>query len=167
MRAGADDYLTKPFEMRDFLERIVPLCGSQRATADRRSTLALSAPMRRVENLLRRVADVDSSVLFTAKAASARRWPRASCINAHCVRAPLRRRQLRGDTGELLESELFGHERGAFTGAHKKHRGYAERARDGILFLDEIGDLPPPSRRSSCAVHDRTFERLGGEKPIV
>jgi DNA-binding NtrC family response regulator len=70
--------------------------------------------------------------------------------------------------GELMESELFGHERGAFTGALTRHEGYAERAKGGILFLDEIGDLPAPLQAKLLRLlHDRTFHRLGGTMPII
>ncbi len=68
---------------------------------------------------------------------------------------------------DLLESELFGHEAGAFTGANKRHLGYAERAGAGTLFLDEIGDLPLPLQAKLLRlVEDRHFYRLGGESPI-
>jgi DNA-binding NtrC family response regulator len=67
----------------------------------------------------------------------------------------------------LLESELFGHERGAFTGAHSRHEGYAERARDGVLFLDEISELSPPLQAKLLRlVQERAFFRVGGERPV-
>ena len=73
-------------------------------------------------------------------------------------------RQLRGDSGELLESEVFGHERGAFSGAHQRHLGYAERARGGVLFLDEIADMPLALQSKMLRVlEDRPFHRVGGE----
>ena len=68
---------------------------------------------------------------------------------------------------DLLESELFGHERGAFTGATARHLGYAERARDGILFLDEIGELDLKLQAKLLRLlEDRSFHRVGGEVPV-
>jgi two-component system, NtrC family, response regulator HydG len=69
--------------------------------------------------------------------------------------------------GELLESEVFGHERGAFSGAHQRHLGYAERARGGILFLDEIADMPLGLQSKMLRVlEERAFHRVGGEASI-
>ena len=68
---------------------------------------------------------------------------------------------------DLLESEVFGHEKGAFSGAHLRHLGYAERARDGILFLDEIGDMPVALQIKLLRVlEERAFHRVGGEAAI-
>ena len=68
---------------------------------------------------------------------------------------------------ELIESELFGHERGAFTGASGRHLGYAERAGGGFLFLDEIGDLLLAAQSKLLhLLENRTFLRVGGERPI-
>ena len=65
---------------------------------------------------------------------------------------------------ELIESELFGHEKGAFTGAHARHHGYVERARNGFLFLDEVGELPMPVQAKLLRlVEERAFTRIGGE----
>jgi DNA-binding NtrC family response regulator len=66
-----------------------------------------------------------------------------------------------------MESELFGHERGAFTGAHAQHKGYAERAGGGMLFLDEIAELPLPLQAKLLRlIEERAFTRVGGERKI-
>jgi len=68
---------------------------------------------------------------------------------------------------DLLESEVFGHERGAFSGAHQRHLGYAERARSGILFLDEIAAMPLALQSKMLRVlEERSFHRVGGEAPV-
>jgi two-component system response regulator HydG len=69
---------------------------------------------------------------------------------------------------ELLESEIFGHEKGAFTGAQQRHLGYAERAGKGTLFLDEIGDMPMPLQAKLLRlIEDGSFNRVGGETPCT
>jgi DNA-binding NtrC family response regulator len=167
VRGGADDYLTKPFDPEELLERIGRLLGEQHGTGAS-SALGLSEPMRRIETLLRRVADVDSTVLFTGesgvgKEVAARFLHRVSgranapFMAVNCAAIPM----------ELMESELFGHERGAFTGAVSRHQGYAERAGDGVLFLDEVGELALPLQAKLLRLlHDRVFHRVGGKAPL-
>ncbi|MGM0562548.1 MAG: sigma-54-dependent transcriptional regulator, partial [Pseudomonadota bacterium] len=141
MRAGAGDYLTKPFEMEALLVRLDDLLRP--AEPARGGSLGASPQMCEIENLLRRLADRPSPVLLTGetgvgKEICARFLHQASrnagepFIAVNCAAIP----------SELLESELFGHEKGAFTGASARHLGYAERAGSGTLFLDEIGELP-------------------------
>ncbi len=169
IRAGADDYLTKPFDMDDFLGRIDHLLKRRvSAASDQMTSLGHSVAMRQVEALLRRVADIDSTILLTGesgvgKEVAARFVHRISkranspFMAVNCAAIPT----------ELLESELFGHERGAFTGAHSRHEGYAERARDGILFLDEISELSPSMQGKLLRlIQERTFLRVGGERPV-
>jgi DNA-binding NtrC family response regulator len=170
IRAGADDYLTKPFQMDEFLGRIDHLLhGRGRPVESDAPVLGQSDAMRRVEAVLRRVADIDSTLLLTGesgvgKEVAARfvheisKRTAAPFIAVNCAAIP----------ANLLESELFGHERGAFTGAHARHEGFAERARDGILFLDEISELSAPVQAKLLRlVQERTFLRLGGERPVA
>jgi DNA-binding NtrC family response regulator len=167
VRGGADDYLTKPFDIDDLLERIERLLGARRATRSASSALGLSEPMRRIEALLRRVADVDSSVLFTGESGVGKEVA-ARFLHQVSARSPFMAVNCAAIPGELMESELFGHERGAFTGALTRHEGYAERAKGGILFLDEIGDLPAPLQAKLLRLlHDRTFHRLGSTTPLI
>jgi len=165
MRLGAADYVTKPFEMEDFFDRLQALM-SPRAD-DSAAVLGVSPAMRAVERLLARLAAQAGPVLITGetgvgKEVAARRLhelasPAAPFVAVNCAAIP----------AELLESELFGHERGAFTGAAQRHLGYAERARDGVLFLDEIGDMPLALQAKLLRLLDqRSFTRVGGESLV-
>jgi DNA-binding NtrC family response regulator len=166
MRAGAADYIVKPFAIQDFLAKIEVLT---RQTKDQASPLGRSMAMRRIDDLLRRVADIDSTVLFAGesgvgKEVAARylhkvsQRARSPFIAVNCAAIPR----------ELLESELFGHERGAFTGATVRHVGYVERAAGGILFLDEIGELPLPLQAKLLRLlESRRFQRVGGEAELI
>jgi DNA-binding NtrC family response regulator len=165
MRAGAGDYLTKPFDMPLFLDRLSGLLRPP--AADIASILGVSEMMRSVQRTLLRLARVRSTLLLTGetgvgKEVSARFYHAASgtpgpFMAVNCAAIP----------ADLMEAELFGHERGAFTGAQGRHLGYAERAGEGTLFLDEIGDLPMPLQGKLLRLlEERQFHRVGGEMPV-
>ncbi|SKA26581.1 sigma-54-dependent transcriptional regulator [Consotaella salsifontis] len=167
MKGGAGDFLTKPFEKDVFLERLADLLPRRSEFAG--ACLGVSPPMRSVQRLLDRIAKVRSTVLITGetgtgKEVAARYLHGASSsgelpfVAINCAAIP----------ADLLESELFGHERGAFTGAGQRHLGYAERAGGGTLFLDEVGELRPELQAKLLRlVEERTFRRVGGEKDLA
>ena len=127
-----------------------------------------SEPMRRVEMVVRRVAETDAAVLISGESgvgkelvarALHRYSPRGErpFVKVNCAALPL----------ELLESELFGHERGAFTGAHRAKPGKFELAHTGTIFLDEIGEMPLPLQAKLLQVlQDHQFARLGSRHDI-
>lgn len=167
IRAGAGDYISKPFEMPDFLARVNALIQKADAHAST-GLLGVSDAMRRVEKLLDRLAARTAPVLIlgetgVGKEICARylhdrgRNPSGPFVAVNCAAIPT----------ELMESELFGHEKGAFSGATAMHKGYAERAKDGTLFLDEIGDMPLPMQAKLLRlIEDRHFTRVGGEQAV-
>ncbi|MDP3258577.1 sigma-54 dependent transcriptional regulator [Bosea sp. (in: a-proteobacteria)] len=166
MRCGAGDYVTKPFDMTSFLERLETLVDP--FEGDGQGVLGVSPAIRAVERTLLRLATVSAPVLLTGETGSGKevcaRLLHASrghgagpFMAVNCAAIP----------AELMESELFGHEKGAFTGAQGRHAGYAERAGTGTLFLDEIGDLAPRLQAKLLRLlEDRTFTRVGGEQAL-
>jgi DNA-binding NtrC family response regulator len=166
MRAGAADYFMKPFEIDDFLVRLGELMSH--STTSGTHVLGLSPKMKELERLLVRIAKLNSTVLIagetgSGKEVAARFLHAMSGIDGrpfmavNCAAIP----------GDLLESELLGHEKGAFTGASQRHLGYAERAGEGVLFLDEIGELRSELQAKLLRlIEDKSFYRLGGERPV-
>jgi DNA-binding NtrC family response regulator len=166
MREGARDYLTKPFIMDDFLTRLEQILGPAESEGD--PVLGVSPAMREVELFLHRAARVASNLLLTGETGvgkevcarllhSLREKPSGPFMAVNCAAIP----------AELLESELFGHEKGAFTGAQARHLGYCERAGKGVLFLDEVTDLAPKLQAKLLRlIEDRSFHRVGGEQAI-
>lgn len=165
MRCGAADYVTKPFEMSVFLERLETLVDP--AEPEGEGLLGVSPSMRALEGTLIRLARVSAPVLLTgetgcgkevcARLLHASRGTAGPFMAVNCAAIP----------SDLMESELFGHEKGSFSGAHARHLGYAERAGAGTLFLDEIGDLAPKLQAKLLRLlEDRNFSRVGGEQII-
>ena len=164
-KAGAVDYIAKPYAMADLLGRIARLIALR---PNPTGVLGTSQAMRQVEMLLRRVANIDSSLLLTGESGVGKEVA-ASFVHKISTRAqgPFRAINCAAIPGELIESELFGHEKGAFTGAHARHQGYVEQARNGILFLDEVGELPLPVQAKLLRlIENRAFTRVGGEEAI-
>ncbi|MBE7197485.1 MAG: sigma-54-dependent Fis family transcriptional regulator [Parafilimonas terrae] len=166
MRAGAGDFLTKPFDMAVFLGRVEQLLRPVERPG--KTVLGISEAMRDVERLLRRIGRISSTVLLTGETGVGKdvcarylhelRGPDVGpFVAVNCAAIPR----------DLMESELFGHEKGAFTGAAARHLGYLERAGDGILFLDEIGELDLSLQAKLLRViEERAFHRVGGRAPV-
>jgi DNA-binding NtrC family response regulator len=164
-KAGAVDYLEKPYELPRLLERIARLIALEPEVEGK---LGVSQAMRNIEMLLRRVANIDSSLLFTGESGVGKEVA-AHFVHQNSARAnePFIAVNCAAIPSELIESQLFGHERGAFTSAQARHHGYVERARNGILFLDEVGELPMLMQAKLLRlVQERAFTRVGGEMAI-
>jgi DNA-binding NtrC family response regulator len=166
MRAGAADYLTKPFELDDFLIRIAELMGPGGSSGAH--VLGLAPKMKELERLLTRVAKLNSTVLVSGETGSGKEVAARFLHTMSGVDGrPFMAVNCAAIPGDLLESELLGHEKGAFTGASQRHLGYAERAGEGVLFLDEIGELRPELQAKLLRlIEDKSFYRVGGERPV-
>jgi two-component system response regulator AtoC len=175
MRDGAFDYLTKPFDLvalRATIERAIRQRDLARATAtmvpptsERGELVGTSAAMLAVWKLIGRAASSSAPVLITGETGSGKEIV-ARAIHGHSSRArdPFVAVNLASLPPTLIESELFGHERGAFTGAAGRRAGRIETAGTGTLFLDEIGDLELPLQTKLLrVVQEGTYERVGGD----
>ena len=178
-KLGACEYLPKPFEADELLECVAVAVRNSRLMSemvemgdDAGSGCALvggSRAMQRLYKEIGRVAQTPVTVLIRGATGTGKELV-ARAIYQHSDRAahPFIAVNCAAIPHTLLESELFGHERGAFTGAHHRRIGRFEQANGGTLFLDEIGDLPVDTQAKLLRVlQDRQFQRLGGEEAIA
>lgn len=183
MKLGAVDYLGKPLSSPDELRLLVRKALDQRQLAgnyallreeeaDRFSCGNLVADdprMERVLELTRRVAPTDTTVLISGESGTGKELI-ARCIHKNSSRAEkiFVAVNCAALSPSLIESELFGHEKGSFTGAAGQHLGRFERAHAGTLFLDEIGELDGNLQAKLLRVlQEKTFERVGGTREIA
>ncbi|MGO8671023.1 MAG: sigma-54-dependent transcriptional regulator [Capsulimonadaceae bacterium] len=180
MRYGAADYITKPFDMNEI--RAVVKRATTRAAEVRTShsdaparrpvaqviTNAVSPAMRDTLEMIQRAARAKSTVLLRGESGTGKELAaRALHHNSDRAEAPFIAVACAALSETLLESELFGHEKNAFTGAVAERKGRFELAHGGTLFLDEIGDIPAPVQIKLLRVlQQREFERVGGTKTI-
>ncbi|MFN0120638.1 MAG: sigma-54-dependent transcriptional regulator [Blastocatellia bacterium] len=182
IRAGAYDYLAKPYEvdeLRLVVKNALDAAGLRRENLRLRAELraargigdllGASESMRRVYDLINKVAATDVTVLIRGESGSGKELVaraihqqsagrrKGEFVAMNCAALP----------GELIESELFGHEKGAFTGAAAQRRGKFEQAGGGTIFLDEIGDMSATTQAKLLRVlEERRVERLGGSHSI-
>ncbi|WP_300098858.1 sigma-54 dependent transcriptional regulator [uncultured Alistipes sp.] len=183
VRNGAQDFLTKPIDMNHLLQSIqqaldnppapaAPAAAPKRCrrarTAQAGRIIGISPEIEHVRQLIDKVAPCEARVLITGENGTGKelvaRWlhaksPRAAApfVEVNCAAIP----------SELIESELFGHERGAFTSAIKQRKGKFELADGGTLFMDEIGDMSLPAQAKVLrALQENRICRVGGDKEI-
>lgn len=182
MRSGATDYLNKPFEESELEIAILKAMDRKKLVEENKLLreqndqlsedyrfIALNSKMMRIKDLIAQVANTDVTVFIqgesgVGKEIVAREIHRGSArkdkpfVKINCAALP----------SELLESELFGYERGAFTGAFRLKQGKFEIANYGTLFLDEIGDMAPVLQAKLLHVlQDSEYSRLGGKKNVI
>ncbi len=172
IKRGAYDYITKPFTTPELLPRIERLLAGRPAQSNGRHIeqfgrlIACSQSMRRLIEQLRGVAPTDRTVLLAGESGVGKELF-AEAIHEHSPRLsmPLIRFSCAGLQPAVLESELFGHEKGAFAGAVRQKPGRFELANGGTLLLEDIDDIPVELQiKLLRVVEQRTFERVGGER---
>jgi DNA-binding NtrC family response regulator len=181
IKGGATDYLTKPLNLDELLYRIRQVSDRYRIINENRELREALRERHRIEgiigesgqmlealSLVRRVAPSEATVLIRGESGTGKELiakaihfasPRAShpLVKVNCAALP----------ETLLESELFGHEKGAFTGAVTSRQGRFELANGGTIFLDEIGDLPLPLQAKLLRVlQEREYEKVGSSRPV-
>lgn len=170
LKGGAADYITKPFDIGALVEKVRLLTGTviPDQAMPAQSELGVSEAMRRLANMVPRVAGRAKSILITGESGVGKEvlarfihrhapGDATAFVAVNCGAVP----------ETLLESEFFGYERGAFTGAGRQKKGYFEQAEGGTLFLDEIGDLPLSMQvKLLRALQEPRVTRVGGEKEV-
>ena len=174
-RGGAFEYLPKPFDVDHAVALIrrasadVPATvAPANAVADAAEMLGQAPAMQEVFRAIGRLSHSHATVLVTGESGTGKELV-ARALHRHSPRAaaPFVAINTAAIPKDLLESELFGHERGAFTGAQSARRGRFEQAEGGTLFLDEIGDMPPDLQvRLLRVLSDGEYSRVGGHAPL-
>jgi two-component system NtrC family response regulator len=181
MQAGAADYLTKPLQLEELLHKVERVCERHRLYVENRELreelqdrhriegiIGESGQMLEVTSLVRRVAPSEATVLIRGESGTGKELiAKAIHYASPRVAKPLIRVNCAALPENLLESELFGHEKGSFTGAVATRKGRFESADGGTLFLDEIGDLPLHLQAKLLRVlQEKEFERVGSSHPL-
>jgi DNA-binding NtrC family response regulator len=181
MKAGASDYLLKPFSLEDMMITIdkvlelhalrsenIALKAELTRQYDFGQLIGRSERMKEVFEAAQRVAPTHATVLLGGESGTGKGMlARAIHVNSPRHDGPFTKINCSAIPENLMEAELFGYEKGAFTGAMKSHPGKFEQADGGTVFLDEIGDVPMPIQVKLLRVlQEKEFERLGGTKTI-
>jgi DNA-binding NtrC family response regulator len=182
LRAGAEDYLTKPIDVEELEHLLESVLGRRRLLAETRllrqrlddkygfdNIVGRAPAMLEVFRLVEQVAPSQASILITGESGTGKELI-AQAIHQHSPRrdAPFVKVSCAALPETLLESELFGHERGSFTGAIARRPGRFEVAAGGTIFLDEIGDIPLGMQVKLLRfLQERQYERLGGNQTLT
>ena len=181
MRSGANDYIAKPFSDEELvvkIDKVLAFGRSARENIELRRQLGErveftniigeSEAMKRALGMVDKVVDCDCSVLLSGETGTGKELVATAIhYNGHRRDGPFVPVSCAALTSSILESELFGHERGAFTGADKQKRGRFERADGGTLFLDEVDDIPLDLQvKLLRVIESGRFERVGGEETL-
>ncbi|MCU0589545.1 MAG: sigma-54 dependent transcriptional regulator [Syntrophobacteraceae bacterium] len=181
IKCGAFDYLPKPYsdqkirlavdhalEHQSQKNELDYLRRQQDVLYDFGSIVAEAPAMKQVMSMLRKLADSDSTILITGETGTGKSFLSGTVhFNSRRCKKPFIKINCANISETLLESELFGHEKGAFTGAVKTRAGRFEQANGGTVFLDEIGEMSPNLQAKLLRVlDDKSFERVGGNQTL-
>ncbi len=181
IKCGAWDYLVKPFDAEELSLAVEKIASQEQLRHENqvlrkalkrevrfRELLSKSPAMRACFDLARAAARSNSTILVLGESGTGKEvFARAIHAESPRARGPFVAVSCAALTETLLESELFGHERGAFTGAVNRRKGKFEAAAGGTLFLDEVGDISPKLQLDLLRVlEDRQFFRVGGNEPV-
>jgi len=180
LRLGASDYLTKPLDigrLKSILANVASVQPAPSAATPQEQTqegdrlgllLGASQPMQAVYEMITRVAPTDASVFFIGESGTGKDLAAQTLhIISKRSKAPFMPLNCGAISPTLIESELFGHERGSFTGAARRHKGYFERSHTGTLFLDEITEMPIELQVKLLRVLETgQLNRIGGDQPV-
>ena len=174
MKIGAKDFMAKPWDNKDLMSSIESILSLHHEQSIKRSTaikvahndyniIGNSEEMKQVMDLVNRVAATEASVLITGESGTGKELVAEAIHNqSHRATQEFVKVNLGGIPSELFESEMFGHKKGAFTGAYDDREGRFTKANKGTIFLDEIGELPLNNQVKMLRVlQERTFEPLG------
>jgi DNA-binding NtrC family response regulator len=173
LKLGAADYISKPFDLDLLVEKVHLLCPEKHEIEETEihsvDALGISPVMRGIEQSIPRLAKLASTILITGESGVGKEHV-AQLVHRHArhdSKAPFVAINCGAITESLLESELFGHEKGSFTGAAKARKGVFEQAHGGTLFLDEIGEMSLNMQvKLLRAIQERIIVRVGGETSI-
>jgi len=180
LRRGVADYLTKPVDFArvkmalgnvtralEMRGEITSLRGELRKLGRFGPLIGASAPMQKVYDLIGKVAGTDASILISGETGTGKELVAETIHNlSRRSKKPFLAVNCGALSANLIESELFGHERGSFTGAERMHKGFFERADGGTLFLDEITETVDIQVRLLRALETGTVSRVGATEPI-
>ena len=181
IKDGAYDYLTKPFTKEDLLrviaraaDKVTLLQENRRlkeAVSERyrfHNLIGKSAAMRQIYKMIEKICTIDATVLITGESGTGKELvARAIHFNGNRKEGPFIALNCSAIPDSLIESELFGHEKGAFTGAHRAHSGKFEQAQNGTIFLDEIGTMRPDLQIKLLRIlQEKNVTPVGSQKAV-
>lgn len=172
LKLGARDYITKPFDLDELLAKLHSLCPEifiAPGSLSSRPVLGISPVMRNIQETLMQIAQHDAGVVITGESGVGKEY--AAQYLHRCVDSGRERPFIAVNCAalpeNLLEAEMFGYEKGAFTGAERRHRGVFERAHGGTLFLDEIGEMSGSMQAKLLrAIQEGIIHRIGSEETV-
>lgn len=169
MKSGASDYFTKPLDVDNLIKKLKSLSLDINQQPASSFILGISAPIRAIESTLNKLANSNCTVLVTGESGTGKEEVAKLLHNLNTSESvqPFIPVNCSAIPETLFEAEMFGYEKGSFTGANSRHIGFFEQANNGTLFLDEIGDMPLSMQvKLLRVIQERSITRIGGSRPV-